>query len=97
MAKLTRDDILKLARLSRLTLTDEEIEQFTNEISSLLEYVEVLNEADIENVEPTYQVTGLKDVMRPDDVTNYGPDTEDLLQNAPATEAGHFKVKRMVQ
>ncbi len=97
MSKLTRDDVLKLARLSRLQLTDEEIDQFGAEISALLEYVTQLHEVNLEGIEPTYQVTGLKNVMRPDEVMDYGPDQQALLQNAPATEKGHFKVKRMVE
>jgi aspartyl-tRNA(Asn)/glutamyl-tRNA(Gln) amidotransferase subunit C len=96
MSKLTRDDISKLARLSRLKLTDAETEQFTKEIGAILKYVEQLQSVDLDDVEPTYQVTGLKDVTRPDVVREYGPVQADLLKNAPATEDGHFKVKRMV-
>lgn len=96
MSKLTREDVLKLARLSRLELTDEEVEQFAEEISAILRHVEQLQGANLDGVEPTYQVTGLKDVTRPDEVKDYGPSHEDLLQNAPAQEDGHFKVKRMV-
>lgn len=97
MSKLSREDILKLARLSRLQLNDDEVSQFSDEISALLEYVDMLQKADVDGVEPTYQVTGLKDVMRPDEIIDYGPSTDDLLKNAPATESGHFKVKRMVK
>jgi aspartyl-tRNA(Asn)/glutamyl-tRNA(Gln) amidotransferase subunit C len=97
MNKLSREDVLKLARLSRLQLTDDEIKKFEAEIGALLEYVEVLQKVDVDGLEPTYQVTGLKDVMRPDEVADYGPDAQALLKNAPATEAGHFKVKRMVK
>jgi aspartyl-tRNA(Asn)/glutamyl-tRNA(Gln) amidotransferase subunit C len=96
MAKLTRDDILKLAQLSRLSITDEEVTQFEKEITAILDYVEQLQKVDLEGIEPTYQVTGLKDVTRPDVVKDYGPTPNDLLQNAPATENGQIKVKRMV-
>lgn len=96
MSKLTRDDVLKLAKLSRLTLTDEEVAQFTKEIDAILKYVEKLQSVDVDDVKPTYQVTGLKNVMRPDEEKSYGPDAKALLKNAPATEKDHFKVKRMV-
>lgn len=96
MAKLTREDVLKLARLSRLHLTDEEIEQFQNEISAILGYVEQLQKVDVKGLEPTFQVTGLKNVTRKDEVKNYGASPEELLKNAPATENGHLKVKRMI-
>lgn len=96
MAKLSREDVLKLARLSRLHLSDEEIDQFTTEISAILGYVEQLQKADLDGLEPTNQVTGLINVMRTDEVVNYGASPKDLLKNAPASEAGNIKVKRML-
>lgn len=96
MANLTREDILKLARLSRLHVNDEEIEHFQTEISSILRYVEQLQNVDLDNLEPTYQVTGLTNVTRPDEVMDYGVSPEELLKNAPATENGQIKVKRML-
>jgi aspartyl-tRNA(Asn)/glutamyl-tRNA(Gln) amidotransferase subunit C len=96
MADLTRDDILKLARLSRLHLTDEEAVQFQKELNAILHYVEQLQEVDTSGLQPTYQVTGLKNVMRPDEVKDYGADQKELLKNAPELEDNHFKVKRMV-
>ena len=97
MAKLTRDDVLRLARLSRLHLTDDEIAQFQEEISAILGYVEQLQQADVSALEPTSQVTGLKNVMRPDKIREYGASPQELLKNAPATEGGHIKVRRMLQ
>ncbi len=97
MATLSREDVLKLARLARLRLTDDEVDQFTKEISAILEYINQLQSVDLTGVEPTYQVTGLKNVMRPDEVIDYGASPEELLKNAPATEKEHFKVKRMVE
>lgn len=96
MSKLTRDDVLKLARLSRLKLTDEEIEKFRTELSEILDYVEKLNQVDVSGLEPTQQVTGLKNVMRADEVCDYGYMADDLLKNAPATEKPMFKVKRVL-
>lgn len=96
MSKLSREDILKLAKLSRLDLTDQEVTQFEGEIGAILEYVELLQNVDLDNLEPTYQVTGLKDVTRADEVVDYQATPADLLKNAPATEANQFKVKRMV-
>jgi aspartyl-tRNA(Asn)/glutamyl-tRNA(Gln) amidotransferase subunit C len=96
MSKLSRDDVLKLAQLSRLTLTDEEIERYRDEISSILEYVEVLDKVDVSGLEPTYQVTGLKNVTRKDKLIDYGYTPEDLLKNAPAVQDNQFKVKRVL-
>lgn len=96
MSKLNHDDVLKLARLSRLKLTGDEVERFSVELSKILDYVEILNKVDTNGLEPTYQVTGLKNVMRPDEVKDYGVAPDDLLKNAPAMEAGQFKVKRVL-
>jgi len=96
MAKLTRDDVLKLAQLARLRLSEEEADQFTEEISAILGYAEQLQSVNLEGIVPTYQVTGLTNVMRPDKVIEYGATLEDLLKNAPATESGQIKVKRML-
>ena len=96
MSKLSREDVLKLARLSRLKLSDEEVEKFSEELSGILEYVEVLNKVDTSGLEPTSQVTGLTNVMRSDEVRDYGYKTEDLLKNAPVVRDGQFKVRRVL-
>jgi aspartyl-tRNA(Asn)/glutamyl-tRNA(Gln) amidotransferase subunit C len=96
MAKMSRDDVLKLAALSKLKLTDEEIEKLRTELLEILNYVEVLDSVEVEGLEPTYQVTGLKNVMRSDKVKDYGYKVEDLLKNAPATQDNQFKVKRVL-
>jgi aspartyl-tRNA(Asn)/glutamyl-tRNA(Gln) amidotransferase subunit C len=96
MTKLSKDDVLKLAQLSRLTLTDDEIDQFADEISAILGYVEQLQAVDLSGYEPTSQVTGLTNVTRPDVEKFYGALHTELLNNAPATEGGHIKVKRML-
>ena len=96
MSKLSRDDVLKLARLSRLRLTDEEIEKYRTELSSILEYVQILNAVDVTGLEPTYQVTGLKNVMRPDEIKPYQAKPKELLKNAPAIQDNQFKVRRVL-
>lgn len=96
MADLTRDDVLKLARLARLTITDEEVEKYRAELSEILKYVEQLQKADVDGLEPTNQVTGLKNVMREDKIMDYGVTPDDLLRIAPNTQDRHVKVKRMI-
>lgn len=96
MADLTRDDVLKLARLARLTITDEEAEKYRSELSEILRYVELLQGADVDGLEPTSQVTGLTNVTRDDTVVDYGVSPDDLLKIAPAKEGRHVKVKRMI-
>jgi aspartyl-tRNA(Asn)/glutamyl-tRNA(Gln) amidotransferase subunit C len=96
MADLTRDDVLKLARLARLTITDEEAEKYRTELSEILHYIEQLQTADVAGLQPTYQVTGLTNVTRKDEVQDYGATPDDLLRIAPSTQDRQVKVKRMI-
>ena len=97
MTKLSRDDVLKLARLARLDITEEEGEEYRKELSSILQYVEQIQNTDVSGLKPTTQVTGLTNVMRDDEVEDYGVSPEDLLRLAPKSQDGHIKVKRMLQ
>lgn len=96
MANLTRDDVLKLARLARLKLSDGEIATYQSELAAILNYVQQLDSIDVAGLEPTSQVTGLTNVTRTDEERNYGYDALELLKNVPATENDLIKVKRMI-
>lgn len=96
MSRLTRQAVLKLAYLNRLKLSDEEVDRFATELTEILEYVEILNSVDTTGLEPTYQVTGLKNVTRADKIKKYQADLEGLLASAPAIQNGQFKVKRVI-
>lgn len=97
MAKITREDVLKLARLSKLELSEEQISRFTIELGEIVTYVEQLQAVDTSGLEPTDQVTGLVNVMREDEALNYQASPEDLLKLAPQTENHQIKVKRVIQ
>lgn len=96
MAKLSREDVLKLARLARLALTDEEVEAFRAELEHVLQYVDQLKDVDVTGLRPTTQVTGLKNVMRDDTVIDYGISNDQLLALVPARQDDQLKVKRMI-
>lgn len=96
MATLSRDEVLKLAKLSQLSLTDEEVSLYQQELKAVLSYVEILQEADLGGVKPTNQVTGLVNVMRPDVVQKYQAQPEHLLDNAPQREGRYIKVRRVL-
>lgn len=97
MAKITRDDILKLAQLSKLKLTDEQVEHFTHDIAEIVEYVEQLQKVDVSGLEPTDQVTGLVNAWREDKEIDYEASPDELLKNAPAIEDHQIKVKRVIE
>jgi aspartyl-tRNA(Asn)/glutamyl-tRNA(Gln) amidotransferase subunit C len=96
MTELTREDILKLAQLARLGLTDEEVNEFSGELTAILQYVEQLSSVDVDGLRPTSQVTGLTNVTRTDEVKEYGYQPGELLKNVPTTENNQIKVKRMI-
>ena len=97
MNKLAREDVLKLARLARLDLDDEEVEEFSRELSDILHYVEQLQSVDISGLKPTNQVTGLVNVMRDDVPRDYGYQPQELLKNVPSVQDGQIKVKRIIE
>lgn len=96
MAKLTDQSILHLARLSRIKLDKNELEQFKDEFNKIVAYIEQLSSVDIEGLEPTSQVTGLLNVTREDEIIEYNEHPKDLLENAPDQLDGQFKVKRVL-
>ena len=96
MAKLKRDDIVRLAYLARLDLSEEEIEEFTGELSEILQYVEQLQSVDVADLRPTNQVTGLTNVTRKDEIIDYGYQPKDLLKNVPSLQDDLIKVKRII-
>ncbi len=97
--KLSKQDILKLAKLNKLKISEKEIEQYQTELSSILDYITQLNDVDVTGLKPTYQVTGLtsqdENTTREDNVLEQISRSE-LLKNVPVTEDGHIKVKRMI-
>jgi aspartyl-tRNA(Asn)/glutamyl-tRNA(Gln) amidotransferase subunit C len=96
MINLTRDAVLKLARLARLDLSDEEVKEFQQELAEILQYVEQLDNVAIDDLQPTSQVTGLVNVTRDDVIKDYGYVAAELLKNIPHTQDDHIKVKRMI-
>lgn len=96
MSKLSREDVLKLAALSKLKLSDDEIERLRGELSEILDYVDILEKAEVAGLKPTYQVSGLKNVYRADETKDYGYKIEELLKNAPVIQDNQFKVKRVL-
>ena len=89
---MSRQEVEKIARLARLSLSDGEIEQYRSQLSEVLTYIDKLNEVDTSNVEPTAQVTGLTNVIQ-DDVASNKPDPKKLLANSPMQQAQSIKVR----
>ena len=88
---IDRDQVLHVARLARLRVTDAEIEQMSRELSTVLDHIEKISELDLDGVPPTSHVIEVENVMRPDEPRESLP-VERVLEPAPdATPAG-FRV-----
>ena len=96
MAKITRDEVLKLAKLSKIKLSGEQTDKFVEELNAIVKYVEQIDSTDTKGLEPTDQVTGLRNIMRPDEIMDYRETSAELLKNAPAKEKNYIKVKRVL-
>jgi aspartyl-tRNA(Asn)/glutamyl-tRNA(Gln) amidotransferase subunit C len=92
---LTRDEVLHVAELARLSLGPEEIELFTRQLNDILAYVEKLQELDTADVAPMTHAVPVTNAFREDEVREGLP--RDLaLDNAPAREEGNFLVPRII-
>lgn len=96
MTKISRDDVIKLAALSSLQLRDEEIDSLPSELETILGYVEQLDEVNTDDIEPVYQVTGLSNVYRADQVESGDATASSLLQLAPETTDTLIKVPKVI-
>ena len=94
--KLNRKDVEHVALLSRLELSENELDKFTGPLDAILEYIDVLNQVDTSAVEPMAHVLEIRNVMRADEVQPSLP-REAALQNAPDAEDGFFKVPKIVE
>jgi aspartyl-tRNA(Asn)/glutamyl-tRNA(Gln) amidotransferase subunit C len=88
---ISRDEVLHVARLARLALTDEEVERLGAQLNAILEAVGKVAELDLEGVEPTAHPLDLVNVWAEDEPSPSLP-VEDALGNAPDREGGFFKV-----
>ena len=89
-------EIDHVALLARLELEDEEKELFSKQVGSIIEYVDKLNELDIDDVEPTAHVLPIKNVFREDDLRDSFP-REKALQNAPRKNDGFYRVPKIIE
>lgn len=85
-------DVKKVAKLANLPLSPDEEEKYSAQLSKILEYIDKLNEVDTSNIEPTYNVSGLYNAMRPDEVSESLPQ-EEAIKNGLQVKDGYFITK----
>jgi len=92
---IDRETVLNVAKLSKLELTEEEVEVFSKQLGDILKFIEKLNELDTENVEPFYELINQDTPLR-EDTPKESLSQEEALKNAPQKEDGFFVVPRVV-
>jgi aspartyl-tRNA(Asn)/glutamyl-tRNA(Gln) amidotransferase subunit C len=90
------DTVRRVARLARIAVAENEVENLKGELNAILDFVEQLNEVNVEGIEPMTSVTPMTMKMRKDKVTDGGiPD--EIIANAPAHEHHFFVVPKVVE
>lgn len=95
MTNISTSDIQHLASLSSLALADDEVDGLRQDLENIIGYIEQLGELDTAGIEPTYQVTGLENVWREDEVKP-GISRDELLELAPEKQNNQVKVPQVL-
>jgi len=94
--ELSREEVLHIALLARLGLTEAEVNRLSEQLSNILENFEVLQQVDTSNVPPTAQSITLQNVMKSDEGTASLPQSQ-ILANAPRKEDNFFRVRAVLE
>jgi aspartyl-tRNA(Asn)/glutamyl-tRNA(Gln) amidotransferase subunit C len=94
--RLTREEVLHVARLARLAFTEDEVDRFTAQLSAILDHAARVSEVAADDVPPTSHALPLVNVLRDDVVGECLPQSK-ALSTAPEVEDGRFKVPRIIE
>ena len=92
----SNDEIKNVAKLARISLSDKELDTMSVEASSILDFVETIQNTNTDGISATSQVTGLADVWREDEIKKSKVPPKDLLAGAPDVQDGYVKVKKVL-
>jgi aspartyl-tRNA(Asn)/glutamyl-tRNA(Gln) amidotransferase subunit C len=94
---LSKEEVIKIATLARIDLSEAEVEKFQQDLTAVLDYVAELEKVDVSGVGEVFEVTGLVNVQRDDRVVPVADDTKELIfKNAPELQDGYYKVKSIL-
>jgi len=93
---ISREQVEHVAYLARLGLTEDEKAHFQEQLSHILEVMQVMNQVKTDDIPPTAQVIPLGNVLREDEVRPCSP-TEEILQNAPQRDDDFFRVRPVLE
>ena len=94
--KISEQEVKKIAELSRLSLTNEELKKRTKDMNNILDYMDTLNEIDTENVEELYNVHDMNNSLREDNYES-SLDKKDVLENSPNSNSDYIEVPLTVK
>ncbi len=98
MSSISEEQIEHIAKLARIELREKEKEKFSNELSSILDYINKLNEIDTKNIRGINQITGLENVMRVDEIRNPKHEIRNkILNGAPKRKDNYYKVPKILE
>ncbi len=93
--KIDKEQIKHIADLANLTINDEQLEKYTQDMSDIVNFATQLNELDTENIDVTTSILGEFNIFRKDELKE-SFDTEELLKNAPESQDGMFKIPKVI-
>ncbi len=93
--KIDKAQVKRIAKLARLEIEEEEVEQFSEQLSSIVDYIEKLNELETDSIEPLAHCLPIHNVLR-EDIVKESLGVEGALSNAPQREGEYFKVPKIL-
>jgi aspartyl-tRNA(Asn)/glutamyl-tRNA(Gln) amidotransferase subunit C len=92
---ISKEEIIHIAKLASLNLSDEEIDRYTNDMQEILEFANTVNEVSTENISETIGTNGIYNVFRKDEIKQ-SISKEELLKNAPSQDEGMFRIPKVI-
>ena len=93
--KVSKEEIMHIANLASLTLQENEIEEYLKNLQEIIDFADIVNKANVDNLDITIGANEASNVFRKDEIINF-KNTESLLQNAPSKEKNMFKIPKII-
>jgi aspartyl-tRNA(Asn)/glutamyl-tRNA(Gln) amidotransferase subunit C len=94
---LTKEEILHIATLARIGVSEKDVEKYQHDLSEILDYFKKLDEVNVDGIEPIGHITGMENVFRTDRQVDFGDlGKQAIMQNAPEQKDGYVKVKSVL-
>lgn len=93
--KVSKEEIMHIANLASLTLQENEVEEYLKNLQEIIDFADIVNKANVDNLDITIGANEAKNVFRKDEIINF-KNTESLLQNAPSKEKNMFKIPKII-